>query len=203
MALNLPSLPRGIQLIDAKGAATLQFQRWWQDLTATLERHEAYQDSIIDLQAATEAAQTAADAATTAAADAQSAADNAQTAADTTTAQTNLVNSYPSTNPLTASDAGASATITIAGHNRIYGDGTSVAVTGGALTGLAYSTEYFVYYDDPARTGGVVTFVSTTSATTAAQTGDRHLVGSVTTPAAAAPPTTGEAVQPPGVGDLR
>lgn len=210
MALKLPRLPRNVPLIDANGAATLQFQRWWQDLAQTIETHEGFQDAIIGLEEATVAAQEAADAANTAATDAataatdaQTAADGAQAAADATTAQNNLTNSYPSTNPLSATDAGANATITIAGHNRIYGDGTTVAITGGSLTALAYSTEYFVYYDDPTRAGGAVTFVSTTSATTAAQTGDRHLVGSVTTPAAAAPPTTGEAVQPPGVGDLR
>lgn len=196
MALKLPRLPRNVQLVDANGAATAQFQRWWQDVVSKVETHEAYQDSIIDLQAATEAAQDAADTANAAAV-------SAQAAADDTTAQNNLTNSYTNINPLSASDAGANATITIAGHNRIYGDGTTVAVAGGSLTGLAYSTEYFVYYDDANRDGLGITFVSTTTATTAAQTGDRHLVGSVTTPAAAAPPTTGEYVQPPGVGDLR
>lgn len=200
MVLRLPTLPRGVRLIGEDGTATQQFSQWWQSLTRTIETQEGRQDELIAALVAVDEAIVEVNAATEVATTAAAA---AQTAADDTTAQNNLTNSYPSANPLSASDAGANATVTIAGHNRIYGDGTSVAVTGGSLTALAYSTEYFVYYDDATRAGGAVTFVSTTSPTTAAQTGDRHLVGSVTTPAAAAPPTTGEAVQPPGVGDLR
>ncbi len=144
----------------------------------------------------------AADAAIAAAAVANAAAVTAQAAADGTTEQSNLVSSFPSGATLTATDAGANVTVAVGAHTRFYADGTSVAVNAGNVTALAYSTLFYIYYDDPTRAGGVVTYAATTSQTTAAQTGDRHLIGSVTTPAAAAPPNTGHYVQPPGVGDI-
>jgi hypothetical protein len=64
-----------------------------------------------------------------------------------------------------------------------------VAVSGGTLTARAYSTDYFIYYDDPTRAGGAVTYQSTTSEATAAQIGDRHTVGEILTPAALAAAT--------------
>jgi hypothetical protein len=144
----------------------------------------------------------AAAAAIAAAATANTAAANAQTAADGVTDQSNLVSSYPSGATLTATDAGANVTVAVGAHTRFYADGTSVAVNAGNVTALPYSTLEYIYYDDATRAGGAVTYVATTSQTTAAQTGDRHLVGKVTTPAAAAPPNTGNYVQPPGVGDI-
>ena len=111
-----------------------------------------------------------------------------------------LTNSYVDGLTLTATDAGASATITISGHNRVYpktdGTGTPVAVTGGSLSGLAYSTQYWIYYDQPSRAGGAVTYFASTSPT--AQIGDRHNVGAVTTPAAAGAPIPGNVIRPPG-----
>lgn len=201
MALKLPTLPRGVKLIAADGTATQQFQQWWQSLTRTIETQEGRQDELItalvEVNAATEAAQTAADTATTAAA-------SAQTAADTTTAQTNLVDSYVDGTPpfLTATDAGANVTITVAAHNRVYGDATTLAITGGSVTGQPYSTLVYIYYVDATRADTTPTFLATTDASTAAQTGDTHLVGSVTTPAAAAPPETGNYVAAPGIGNL-
>lgn len=204
MALNLPSLPRGVKLIEANGLPSVQFQRWWQDLTSTLERHEAYQDSIIDLQAATIAAQDAADTANAAAATATTAASTAQSTADAISAESSLVNSYVDGTPpiLTATDAGANVTVAVANHTRVYGDATTLAITGASLTALAYSTTYFIYYVDATRADTTPTFLSTTDGTLAAQTGDTHLVGSVTTPAAAGPPVNGDYVAPPGLGNL-
>jgi hypothetical protein len=102
---------------------------------------------------------------------------------------------------LTASDAGSNATITIAAHTRFYGDETSLAVAGGSLTGLAYSTIYAVYYDDSTRADTTPTYVSTTTINEAQNNyvAGRHLVGTVTTPAAAGPPTSG-GTSPPGSG---
>lgn len=147
------------------------------------------QQALIDLDAATAAA--------------QAAADNANAAATETTNVTSLANSYVSGLTLTGTDAGANATITISDHMRVYGDGTSVAVTGGSLTGLAYDTLYYIYYDQPSRAGGSVTYLSTTTASTAAQTGDRHVVGSTTTPLAAGTPIDGQPVLPPGAGAIK
>lgn len=197
MALKLPRLPRGVALVDKNGAATQAFQVWWQNLAQAVETHEGFQDAIIGLEAATEAAQAAADTA-------NAAAETAQTAADAVTAESSLVNSYVDGTPpiLSASDAGTDATITIASHTRVYGDSSTLAITGAALTGLAYSTTYYVYYVDATRADTTPTFLTTTNGTTAAQTGDTHLIGVVTTPAAAAPANTGDYVAPPGLGSL-
>lgn len=190
--LKLPRIQAGTRYFNADGTATQQMQIMWQRLC---ENTETSVNSQAETLAAIEAAQTAADAA-------NAAAETANTAATTVTAQSNLVSSYPDGATLTATDAGANVTVAISAHDRVYADGTTVAVSGGNVTGLSYSTLYFIYYDDPTRAGGSVTFAATTSETTAAQTGDRHLIGSVTTPAAAAPPTNGDYVRPPGVGDI-
>lgn len=197
MPLNLPRLPRNVKLTDANGQPTQIFQQWWQTAAKAIEAQFGAVDAAIAAQAAADAANTAAEAANTAA-------ETAQDAADAVTAESNLVNSYVTGTPpiLTATDAGANVTITIAAHSRVYGDGTTVSVTGGNLTGLSYSTTYYIYYDQASRAGGAVTFVSTTTGNTAAQTGDRHLVGSVLTPAAAGAPVDGDYVAPPGIGSL-
>ena len=157
-----------------------------------IEAQEASQDAVIAALVAVTAATVAANAA----------AATANSAAMAVTEQSNLVSSYPTGATITGTDAGANVTVTVSAHTRVYADTSSVAVNGGSITALAYSTLYYIYYDDPTRVGGAVTYAATTSATTAAQTGDRHLVGSVTTPAAAAPPTGGQYVQPPGIGDI-
>lgn len=149
----------------------------------------AIQAALVSLDAATAAAQAAADAA------------NAATA--TNTAATSLANSYVSGLTLSATDAGTNATITISAHTRVYGDGTSFSVSGGSLTALAYNTTYYIYYDQPSRAGGAVTYQSTTDAAVSAQTGDRHVVGSATTPLAAGIPIDGNPVLPPGAGAIK
>lgn len=195
MPLKLPRLPRDVPLVTADGKASFELQKWWNSLCNTIESHEAYQDAIL-------AAQTAADAANAAAAAADAAAIAAQGAADDASAVAAITNSGVSGVTITGTDAGASATVNITAHTRIYGDGTIVAVNSGSVTTLSYSTLYYIYYDQPSRAGGAVTYVATTSQTTAAQTGDRHLVGQVTTPAAAAPDTGGDYVGAPGLGNM-
>jgi hypothetical protein len=128
--------------------------------------------------------------------------ETAETAADGVTEVATLTSSGVTPNPLSASDAGANASVSIANHTRVYGDGTTVSVIGGSVTALAYSTLYYVYYDQPSRAGGSVSYAVTTNEASAAQVGDRHLVGTVTTPAAAAPDTDGEYVRSPGVGGI-
>lgn len=195
LTFRMDRLDRDVSIVDGQGNPTHQFQQKWQDTV------QALVDSITllaDAVTAVEDAQTAADAANAAAAAADAAAVAAQAAADDVMADSALANSYVTGLTLTATDAGASATITISAHTRVYGDGTIVAVSGGSVTGLAYSTDYRVYYDDAARTGGAVTYAATTSVTTAAQLGDRHSVGAVTTPAAAAGPNNGNGAFPPG-----
>lgn len=104
---------------------------------------------------------------------------------------------------LTATDAGSSATITISSHTRLYGDSTSVSVNTGSVTGLAYDTVYYIYYDQASRLGGAVTYQATTVESVAAQLNDRHLVGSVKTPPALGGATNGLLVRPSGLGSIR
>lgn len=176
-------------IVDSEGRPTFFFQRAWEDLQQNV--YEAIV-SIPGIQELIDDAQAAADAANAAAVVANDAAVSAA-------AESALATSGASGLTITATDAGADATITISAHTRVYGDGTTVAVSGGALTGLAYSTVYYVYYDDPTRAGGAVAYQTTTTQATAAQTGARHSLGAVTTPAALGGPVDGSVNLPPGV----
>lgn len=199
MTLRLTRLDSLTPIVGANGLPTEQFQRLYQ---RNLEAIELAVNNIADTVAAIAAAQAAADAANTAAATAQSAATAAGDAATAVTEQTTLSNSYVTGLTITATDAGSDVTIAISAHTRHYpqpdGSEVTVSVNSGSLTGRAYSTSYWIYYDDPSRAGGAVSYQSTTTQATAAQTGDRHFVGAVTTPAAAAGPVTGKNIQPPG-----
>jgi hypothetical protein len=103
---------------------------------------------------------------------------------------------------VSASDAGTDATITINGHTRQYGDGTSLAVSGGSITGLAYSTEYAVYYDDPTTANATPTYQATTTLKDAQPNAadGRHYVDQVTTPPSGGGSTSGGGIKPPGGG---
>lgn len=212
MILKLDRLQRSVSIVDSTGLPSVQFQRFWQGNAEALEASNAQILEVLDqiaailgitdeLNAAIEAAQTAADSANAAATDAQTAADTATAAADTAAAESSLATSGTTGLTITATDAGASVTVAISAHNRIYGNGASVAVSAGSITGLAYSTTYYLHYSDPARAGGSVTFLASTSQAAAAQTGDTHSLGAVATPAAAAPPTDGRPNLPPGVNE--
>lgn len=102
---------------------------------------------------------------------------------------------------LASAAAGATASIAITAHRRVYTDRT-VELDGDTITGLDYDTTYSVYYDDAAREGGAVTYVATTTATEAVTSGthpNRHLLGLVTTPATSGdPPTSGSGSVPAG-----
>lgn len=172
------------------------FERYWDEAMTGIEYNF---DQILAIPGL----QDAIDSANAAAAAAQTAADNAQSVADEGAAANKITNSYVSGLTLGATDAGTSTTITISSHTRIYGDATSVSVTGGSLTGLAYDTFYYIYYDQSSFAGGAVTYIATTSSTIAAQTGNRHVVGGVSTPLSGDPPEVGDPVRPPGSGTLK
>jgi|GEM_PF-6521058 len=88
----------------------------------------------------------------------------------------------PLTNPLTAHDAGATATINVGSFTmRIQGIG-DVSINSGAITGLSFNTLYFIYYDDDQLAGGAVTFVATTTKETTLDGNGRFFVGSILTP---------------------
>lgn len=139
----------------------------------TLAALPIIQDQLDNLDAAVAAAQAAADA--------------AQGSAGATQREAELVNSFiiPAT-VTTATDTD----ITVISHDRQYADAanTVVSVTGATFPAPGPGVAY-IYYVDPARTGGVVTYL--TSASPVAQTGDTHVVEAVGVPAMGAPPVPG------------
>lgn len=171
MTFALDRLSR-FKIVEKDGTPTQSFQRLWQKMCETIEAQETAQDqAIADILAARK--------------------EDARTA------------SYTSTAPLTATDAGSDASIVIANHTRIYpgSDIADLALTGIAtLTGLAFSTEYWLYYDDTTLANATPVVHATTVEATA-QVGaaaGRHFLGKVTTPANGAPDTSGGGTIPPG-----
>lgn len=199
MAIKLPLFQSNAVLVDGKGKPSLLFHRWWQEVVKRVEdSFNSLEDIVLDIQAA----QDAADTATAAAAAAQGAADDAQAAADSAGTVSKLSGSGCAGISISATDAGTDATINISAHTRVYADGSSVSVNSGSLTGLLYSTLYYLYYDDGGFAGGAVTYQSTTNQALSAQTGVRHFVGQITTPAAAAPDNDGVYPTIPGHGQF-
>lgn len=105
-----------------------------------------------------------------------------------------ITNSY--TNPVSVLTANSDGVITIAAHTRVYGDGKSVPVNGGSISGFGQGQYVSVYYDDAARQGGAVVYHGSTSPV--AQAGSTHSVGQITIPYAGQTPNTGGGVSPPG-----
>lgn len=197
-AFDVQPINYQISIVDEKGRMSMQFQIFLQNLIKQLKGKFGELDAalleqaLIDVAEATVVAQGAADAANGAAA-------TAQGAAETAAATQALASSGTTDLTLTAADVGANVTITISSHNRVYGDGTTVAVNGASLTGRAYNTTYYIYYSDPARTGGTVTYQTSTDPNDAIQTGNIHSVGEVLTPIAADPPQNGYPYPAPGI----
>lgn len=105
-----------------------------------------------------------------------------------------LANSYVDpTSVLSAADTG---TVTIATHDRVYGNEERVSVVGGTVTGFTDGDYVTVYYSDEDREGGTVTFQGSTDPI--AQDGAIHVVGSVTIPASGDPDTGGTSPSAPG-----
>lgn len=199
--IKLPRLPANQKLMNADGTPTLIYSRWWQSV---VQQVETAINGIIELpgiQEAVEQAQAAAEAANSAAAAANDAAGNAQGVADSTAAEQSIINSYV-TNFAGASVLAADSTgqVTVVNHDRVYGDSTlnpTVSVIGGVIaTGFTAGTTARIYYDDPMREGGGVSYQFTTDAAVATQSGSRHSVGAVEIPAAGT--ADGGYVQPPG-----
>ena len=178
--------------------AVRQFEALFANINTAISELRVQVDEIAAAQAAAAAANTAAAAANAAAVAADAAAVAAQDTADQVLAESTLANSFTTGLTITATDAGANVTIAMSAHSRVYGDGTTVAVNAGNVTGLAYSTSYWVFYDQASRLGGAVTYQASTSIQGNGTAPDRHFIGAVLTPAAAAPPTGGNPVRPPG-----
>lgn len=172
---RLPRLQRQETYFEDTGRPTAKMQLHWQRFAERIERRF---DDIEAVLAAVQAAQATAAAAV-------------QTA-NATQAVISLTDSY--TNPVSILTASSDGTVTIAAHSRVYGNGTSVSVNSGTVTGQ--SGNVTIYYVDPARAGGAVTYIGTTNPV--AQTGDTHVAGQVTIPAMGEPATTGSGPAAPG-----
>lgn len=176
--------------------------RWDTDRCDRIEAETGSLEAAALAQAAAATANAAAATAITAAATANTAADDAQAATDENARFLKISNSNTTGLTITATDAGANVTVSFSAHVRHYADGTSVSVSAGSITALAYSTQYFFAYDQASLAGGAVTYNAYTSGPTAQPTAaggtapDRHFVGSVVTPAALGAPIAG--AQPVG-----
>lgn len=194
--LRLDRLAQNIEVVDANRRPSSAFLIYWQRLVSQLERaiqlivqltgiQDQFDEALKAAQAATKEAQDAADAA-------KDAADAAQAQTDATKREAALQSSYITpASVLTATPT----TITIAAHTRYYSDGTSAAVNAGTTAATAADDVDYVSYVDPARAGGAVTYIVSTTAPV--QTGDTHVVGAVQIPAAGTA-DGGEGPQRPG-----
>jgi hypothetical protein len=91
----------------------------------------------------------------------------------------------PLSNPLTATDAGSSATVTIDPFTMRV-SGIDLSIFSGSITQLAYNTLYYIYYDDVDFSGGAVVFQATTTKEVALNNLGRYFVGSIRTPVSGA-----------------
>lgn len=185
MAVRIPPFQQSRPVVDKNGLPTNEFLR---SLNGAFK-------VLVDAQNATAAALAAAGIATAAAA-------AANAAAAASKAESSLVNSFVTNfvgaSPLSADSLG---NVTILAHDRQYGDTTlnpTRAVNSGMLaTGEVSPAVVRVYYDDPTRAGGAVTYLFTVDpADPPVQGGNRHVVGAVEIPAAGT--SDGGYVRPPG-----
>lgn len=196
--VRIPQLQQSNPIVDEQGRMTNEFARRLNDIFSQLGvaingviQLPEIQQALLNLDTATQAAQTAAN--------------NANTAATQVTDASALANSYVSGLTIDAADTGTNVTITISAHQRVYATTppTTVSVAGGTLTGVPYGTEdnpqAYIYYDQASRAGGTVSYQRTFDNSQVAQLNSRHSVGAVQLPlAAGAPPFKGKAISPPG-----
>lgn len=181
---QLDRLQRQIGYFNPDGTPTYQMQLIWQQTMEAIEgAFEALTGQVVDLTSIVQQIQAAQQLA-------QTANDNATQAKR----QQDITNSY--TNPTQVLTASSDGTVAVSAHTRIYGDGSSVSVNAGSVSGFAPGDYVSVFYIDAARTGGAVTYQGTTNAV--AQAGDTHSVGQITIPQPGSPPSSGGGVSPPG-----
>jgi hypothetical protein len=88
----------------------------------------------------------------------------------------------PLSNPLTATDAGSDATVSVAAFTMRIQELGDISINSGSVTALSFDTLYHVYYADPDRDGGAVTYAASTTKEAALDGYDRFYVGSIRTP---------------------
>lgn len=190
--IRIPDFQQGRAIVDPKtGNPTNEFLRSLNGAFRQLQK----------AQNATAAALAAAGIATAAAAAANTAAANAQAASDASAAETSLVNSFVTNFTPPVIQADSAGNVTIANHDRQYGDtalNPTVSVAGDVIATAAANPDIVrIYYDDPTRAGGAVAYLFTVDPVDPpVQGGDRHVVGAVQIPAAGT--SDGGYVRPPG-----
>jgi hypothetical protein len=89
----------------------------------------------------------------------------------------------PTLDPLTATDAGATATINIASHPiQFQGITTNPSYSAATITGLPFGTLEFIYENDPDRTGGTVPVGNETVKEDVLKKAGALFIGSINTP---------------------
>lgn len=183
--VRIPQLQQSMPVVDSEGRMTNEFSRRLNEILASLASAlnqllilPVIQDAIAALDSATQAAQDAAAAASAAAAAAGTAADQSMAATEATKREAAIQGSYIDPDSVVTATP---ITVSIAAHVRRYADGTSANVSAGTVAATAPDDVDYVFYNDPARTGGAVTYQVSVDPPT--QTGDTHVVGAVTIPA--------------------
>jgi hypothetical protein len=97
----------------------------------------------------------------------------------------------PATNPLTATDAGSSATIDIASFPMNISGMNPLTYQSAAVVALAYNTIYWVIVEDSLLQGGAASFSVVTTKAAATGRSGWMCVGSIVTPQAGYPDTVG------------
>jgi hypothetical protein len=98
----------------------------------------------------------------------------------------------PLSNPLSAIDAGASATIDIAGFSMRVPGQADIAFGSSTVAGLSYNTLYYVYFSDPGFLPiAAPTYLASTTKEQAIEASGYMFVGSIRTPVAAGVTTYG------------
>lgn len=196
--IKLPRLPLGYEKVPSL------FPRYWDQAMSNIEKAVNEVLAIPEIQAAIEAANAAAANANSAAAVAQNTAAAAQSTADDQAAESSLVSSYIDLDSFTGDLVTISSTgiVTVQTHTRVYGNSVlnpSVSVTGSTfvVSGVASGNIVRVYYDDPTRAGGAVTYTTTVDPVPPlAQSDSTHSVGAGSVPATGSTP--GKIIRPPG-----
>lgn len=185
--------PKGEEIYPAP-----EFILFWQQFANAIELIPGLAELVADAEAAAAAAQVSAD-------NAQTSADDADAAAASVTSEQSIIASFPTNYTAPLIEADSTGNVTIANHQRQYGDTTlnpTVNVTGDTVaTGEASPAIVRFYYSDPSRAGGAVTYQFTVDpADPPVQGGNIHSVGAVEIPAAGT--QSGGAVNPPGFAPL-
>jgi len=100
-------------------------------------------------------------------------------------------------NPLSASENGSTATIAIAAFNITYGFGV-INYNLGSISGLATDTDHFVFFDDPDKQGGAVTYQASTDFKDITGNDGRIFIGGIKTPGAGSGGGGSPPTNPPG-----